>query len=81
MQVRVVDADDDTNWSCSGGFTLVAADDVVVDDEDADRQPGMTVMSPRDGDLAYAGNTYTVMVSTMLLILQRHSSFFARFRW
>lgn len=58
-----MDAHDENNWSCSGGFDLVSAEDVVID-EGADWTPGMTVTAPREGDLAYAGETYTVRVRT-----------------
>lgn len=58
-KVLVMDAHDENNWSCSGGFDLVSAEDVVID-EGADWTPGMTVTAPREGDLAYAGETYTV---------------------
>ncbi|CAM9875861.1 unnamed protein product [Ectocarpus fasciculatus] len=59
-KVGVTDADDPTNQSCSGGFTLTALEDIVVD-SDADFVQGLTVTSPEAGDLAYAGEEYTVL--------------------
>lgn len=62
LQVGVADAKDPTNQSCSGGFTLTALDDIVVD-PDADFVQGLTVISPETGDLAYVGQEYTVQVN------------------
>lgn len=65
-----MDVNDESNSSCSGGFELLSAEDVTIDN-DVDWTPGMTVTSPKEGDLAYAGETYTVLVS---LIARKHSS-------
>lgn len=62
LQVGVADANDPSNRSCSGGFTLTALDDIVVD-SDADFVKGLAVTSPETGDLAYVGEEYTVLVS------------------
>lgn len=60
--MRVRDANDESNWSCSGGFDILSAEEVVVDG-DVDWTPGVTFNSPKDGDLAYAGETFTLKVS------------------
>lgn len=56
-----MDVNDEDNWSCSAAFELTEVEDVVIDEE-ADWQSGMTVVSPDEGDLAYAGQEYTVLV-------------------
>lgn len=60
-QVRVTDVDDKSNWSCSASFKLVDLEDVAAGGE-ADWQAGVTIVSPEEGDMAYAGETYTVLV-------------------
>lgn len=54
------DVDDDSNYSCSGGFSLMPGDADYA--KPKDYMPGMVVTSPDTGDLAYAGETYTVLV-------------------
>lgn len=58
-KVRVMDTNDESNADCSSEFVLAAS--TAVDDGDSTRH--ITVTSPEDGDMAYAGQEYTVEVS------------------
>lgn len=59
-KVRVGDAVDEENVDCSSDFTLAAStDDTVVS---SDRH--LYVTSPEEGDMAFAGQEYTVEVRT-----------------
>ncbi len=55
-QVMVKDVADESNMSCSGAFTLLPAAPTTSSGG------SMTVTSPTTGDLAMAGETYTVLV-------------------
>lgn len=60
-KVRVMDVDDETEVDCSDEFYLLASEDAPeVGDDD---EPTLVVTSPEDGDIAMAGETYTIMVS------------------
>lgn len=58
-KVRVADAADESNMDCSAEFTLVASES----DSDEDNTRHLYVTSPEEGDLAFAGEEYTVEVS------------------
>lgn len=58
-KVRVMDAADESNVDCSSVFTLAASDD----EPEGANDRRLIVTSPEDGDLAYAGEEYTVEVS------------------
>ena len=60
-QVGVKDVKDKSNWSCSDGFKILL-DDSEMSEDKKDWTPGMTVTSPKEGDMAHAGETYTVLV-------------------
>lgn len=62
-KVRVMDTSDESNVDCSGEFTLVASEDA---DTDGPNERQLVVTSPEDGDMAYAGEEYTVEVRRML---------------
>eukprot|EP00904_Undaria_pinnatifida_P002476 jgi/Undpi1/12229/HiC_scaffold_5.g01905.m1 len=55
-KVRVADAADESNMDCSAEFTLVASES----DSDEDNTRHLYVTSPEEGDLAFAGEEYTV---------------------
>ena len=60
-KVRVMDVADESNVDCSAEFILVASDEVPsVGDEGG---PHLDVTSPEEGDMAFAGEEYTVVVS------------------
>lgn len=60
-QVRVVDVDDEEDGDCSDEFYLLASDEApMVGDSDG---PRLTVTSPGEGDMAVAGDEYTIEVS------------------
>lgn len=60
-KVRVMDVDDETEVDCSDEFYLMASEDAPeVGDDD---EPTLVVTSPEDGDVAMAGETYTILVS------------------
>ena len=54
-----MDAADESNVDCSSVFTLAASDD----EPEGANDRRLIVTSPEDGDLAYAGEEYTVEVS------------------
>lgn len=55
-QVRVMDVADEDNMSCSGAFTLLPSASPVA------MESAMTVTAPAAGDMATAGESYTVLV-------------------
>lgn len=59
-KVRVMDVSDEGEMDCSDAFTLVASAEAPFDAEDY----SLTVTSPAAGDMAKAGEEYTVEVST-----------------
>eukprot|EP00904_Undaria_pinnatifida_P003644 jgi/Undpi1/13280/HiC_scaffold_8.g02942.m1 len=57
-KVRVMDVDDESSVDCSDDFYLLASEEApVVGDMDG---PSLVVTSPEEGDMAYAGEEYTV---------------------
>lgn len=56
----VTDASDESDYDCSGEFTLVASSDAP---EASEMGAYVTVTSPAEGDTAMAGGEYTVEVS------------------
>lgn len=65
-KVRVVDVDDEEDGDCSAEFTLLASTEAPeVGDSDG---PYLEVTSPASGDMAYAGEVYTVEVREALKI-------------
>lgn len=60
-KVRVADVDDESSADCSDEFYLLASDEAPAAGE-ADG-PYLTVTAPAEGDMAYAGEEYTVEVS------------------
>lgn len=61
-KVRVMDVADESLVDCSAEFILVASDEApAVGDADG---PHLEVLTPQDGDMAFAGGDYTVEVST-----------------
>ena len=59
-KVRVMDIDDEEDADCSDEFYLLASDEApAVGDSDG---PFLEVTSPSDGDVAVAGEEYTVEV-------------------
>lgn len=62
-KVRVMDIEDESNMDCSDDFILLASGEAPsVGDSDG---PRLEVTSPEAGDMAYAGEEYTVEVSTL----------------
>lgn len=59
-KVRVMDVSDEGEMDCSDSFTLVASEEAPFSSEDY----SLTVTSPAAGDMAKAGEEYTVEVST-----------------
>eukprot|EP00752_Nemacystus_decipiens_P013476 g11935.t1 len=55
-KVRVMDVSDESEVDCSDAFTLVASAEAPFDSEDY----SLTVTSPAEGDMAKAGEEYTV---------------------
>lgn len=56
-----MDVDDEEDGDCSDEFYLLASDEApMVGDSDG---PSLTVTSPGKGDMAVAGDEYTVEVS------------------
>eukprot|EP00737_Agarophyton_chilense_P005047 gb/GEZJ01007006.1/.p2 GENE.gb/GEZJ01007006.1/~~gb/GEZJ01007006.1/.p2 ORF type:complete len:166 (-),score=23.72 gb/GEZJ01007006.1/:153-650(-) len=55
-KVRVMDVSDEGEMDCSDAFTLVASTEAPFDSEDY----SLTVTSPAAGDMAKAGEEYTV---------------------
>ena len=65
-KVRVMDVDDESSMDCSDDFTLLASSAAPsVGDADG---PYLKVTSPETGDLAYAGEEYTVEVSIVVVL-------------
>lgn len=60
-KVRVADVDDESLADCSDPFYLLPSDE-APQAGDADG-PSLQVTSPKDGDMAIAGEEYTVEVS------------------
>ncbi len=58
-KVRVMDVADESSMDCSDAFTLLASTEASTDADDY----SLTVTSPAAGDMAYAGEEYTVEVS------------------
>ena len=58
-KVRVMDVSNESDMDCSDAFTLVASADAPFASEDH----SLTVTSPSTGDMARAGEEYTVEVS------------------
>lgn len=57
-KVRVMDVNDESDMDCSDEFYLLASSEApMVGDEDG---PYLIVTSPSEGDVAMAGNEYTV---------------------
>ena len=66
-KVRVMDVDDESSVDCSDDFYLLASEEApVVGDMDG---PSLVVTSPEEGDMAYAGEEYTVEVSILLFFV------------
>lgn len=66
-KVRVMDISDESNMDCSDDFTLLASEEAPsVGDPDG---PHLYVTSPEEGDLAFAGEEYTVEVSIGLTFI------------
>lgn len=60
-KVRVAQMDDETKVDCSDGFYLIASDGTPT--EGPVGEAHIVVTSPAEGDLAIAGDEYTVEVS------------------
>lgn len=60
-KIRVADVDDESSVDCSDEFYLVASDEAPKAG-DADG-PYLMVTTPAAGDMAYAGDEYTVEAS------------------
>ncbi|CAM9810534.1 unnamed protein product [Ectocarpus sp. 8 AP-2014] len=56
-KVMVTDSSDESDYGCSGDFTLIASTDAP---DATDMGAYVTVTSPSDGDTAMAGGEYTV---------------------
>lgn len=59
LKVRVVDIDDEEDGDCSDEFYLMASDEVTTE---VSEDYFLTVTSPEEGDVAVAGDEYTVEV-------------------
>ena len=55
-KVRVMDVADEGSMDCSDAFTLIASTEASTSPDDY----SLTVTSPAAGDMAYAGEEYTV---------------------
>lgn len=63
-KVRVADVDEESNMDCSPPFYLLPSDEApVAGDVDG---PYLKVTSPTNGDMAMAGDEYTVEVRIQL---------------